>query len=51
MIRLPWRKPRNPARELAIIGVEQRRRNVKAVAQQIRRELNLPEHPALKADA
>lgn len=34
---------RNPARELALIGVEKRQRTVKAVARQIRKELGLPD--------
>ena len=34
---------RNPGRELARIGIEKRRSDVKAIARQIRRELGLPE--------
>jgi hypothetical protein len=40
------RKP-NPARELALIGAEKRKRAVKDVAQQMRREIGLPEDPRL----
>lgn len=43
----PFRK-HNPARELALIGHEKRKASVRAVAQQIRRELGLPDHEALQ---
>lgn len=43
----PWSK-RNPARELALIGHEKRKADVRSVAAQIRRELGLPEHEALR---
>lgn len=39
----------NPARELALIGSAKRRQSVRETAAQIRRELGMPEHPALKA--
>lgn len=42
-----WR-PRNPARELALIGVEKRKQSVREKTRQIRRELNLPPLPALE---
>jgi hypothetical protein len=38
---------RNPARELALIGVQKRKATVFEVAQQMRRETGLPPHPAL----
>jgi hypothetical protein len=38
---------RNPARELALLGIEKRRRSVCEVAAQIRDELGLPPSPAL----
>lgn len=38
---------RNPARELARVGAEKRRRTVNQVARQIRRELGLPHDPRL----
>jgi hypothetical protein len=40
--------PRNPARELALIGHEKRRQDVRAIARQIRHELGLPPHEALQ---
>jgi hypothetical protein len=36
------------ARDLANIGHSKRRRTINQVAQQMRSELGLPEHPALK---
>jgi hypothetical protein len=42
-----WLAPANPARELALIGAEKRRRDVREVARQIRDELGLPPLPAL----
>jgi hypothetical protein len=42
-----WLAPANPARELALIGAEKRRREVREVARQIRDELGLPPLPAL----
>lgn len=38
---------RDPARELALIGVAKRRATVAAVARQIREELGLPDDPRL----
>lgn len=40
---------RNPARELALIGAEKRRRTIRETARQIRAELGLQPHPALEA--
>lgn len=48
---LRWLFPRNPARELALIGARQREEAFnnkrKSVARQIRRELGLPEDQRL----
>jgi hypothetical protein len=38
---------RNPARELALLGVEKRHRTYRETAQQMRREIGLPEDPRL----
>lgn len=38
---------RNPARELAILGVEKRRASIKETARRIREELELPPDPRL----
>ncbi len=43
----PWN--RNPARDLALIGIAKRNADVKAVARQIRRELGLPPVKVLEA--
>jgi hypothetical protein len=40
-------RKRSPARELALIGIEKRRRTVCEVARQIRQELGLPDDPRL----
>jgi hypothetical protein len=37
------------ARELALAGVAKRKREVRAVARQIRRELGMPDDPRLSA--
>lgn len=37
------------ARELARYSAEKRKRTVREVAQKMRRELGLPDHPALRA--
>lgn len=39
---------RNPARELALIGIEKRKADVKATARRIREELRLPPLEALQ---
>lgn len=44
----PFQK-KNPGRELARIGAEQRHSKIVTVAKQIRRELALPEDPRLQA--
>jgi hypothetical protein len=38
---------RNPGRDLARIGADKRKQSVREKAQEIRRELGLPPHPAL----
>lgn len=38
---------KNPARELALLGVEKRRQSVRETARQMRRELGLSEDPRL----
>lgn len=40
----------NPARDLALIGVDKRRKPIRERAAQIRRELRLPPSPALRAN-
>jgi RecA-family ATPase len=40
-------EPHNPARELALLGVEKRRQTVLERARQMRDELGLPPHPGL----
>ena len=44
------RRKRNPARELALQGVEKRKRTVRETAQQIRREVGLGADPRLTAE-
>ncbi len=48
LIRKLSAKP-NPARDLAMIGVAKRKANVRAVARQMRAELGLPPHEALRS--
>lgn len=43
----PFRKHSNPARELAKLGIEKRKADVRAVARQIREELGMPPSQAL----
>jgi hypothetical protein len=44
-----WLAPANPARELALIGAEKRRRKVLEVARQLRAEKGLAPDPRLGA--
>lgn len=44
----PRKQKRNPGRELALMGVEKRKKTIAAVAAQMRDELGLDPHPALR---